>query len=172
MERLMKSEHTNIGTHHPISHGNHLERHSMYGRFIVMLLLSFIAMYILMYAMVNSLGDALPNINQAYMAALMTAPMGLLELALMGRMYPEKSKNLIIAAGLILIFLIGWSGIREQAAVSDDQFLRSMIPHHSGALLMCREAELSREDVRNLCKGIIESQTREINQMRGMLQPR
>lgn len=155
---------------HVAGHGSHSERHGMYGRLIVMLLLSFIAMYVLMYAMVNSLGDALPNINQAYMAAIMTAPMGLLELALMGRMYPDKSKNVVMGIALLVLFLAGWLGMREQAAVSDDQFLRSMIPHHSGALLMCREAELNREDVQDLCKGIIESQTREITQMRSMLQ--
>lgn len=164
----MKSEHAT----HAASHGSHSARHGMYSRLVVMLLISFIAMYVLMYAMVNSLGDALPNINQAYMAALMTAPMGLLELALMGKMYPEKPKNLIMVAALLVLFLAGWFGMRKQAAVSDDQFLRSMIPHHSGALLMCREAELKREDVRELCKGIIESQMKEINQMRSMLKNR
>lgn len=164
----MKSEHVT----HAAGHGSHSGRHGMYSQLVVMLLLSFIAMYVLMYAMVNSFGDALPNINQAYMAALMSAPMGLLELALMGKMYPEKSKNLMVVAALLVLFFAGWFGMRKQAAVSDDQFLRSMIPHHSGALLMCREAELSREDVRELCKGIIASQTKEINQMRSMLKNR
>jgi hypothetical protein len=49
--------------------------------------LSFLAMYILMYAMVNSLSNVFNNVNQVYIAALMATPMVLIELLLMGSMY-------------------------------------------------------------------------------------
>ena len=40
-----------------------------------MAVLSFISMYILMYAMADSFANVIPNINQFYMAGLMTMPM-------------------------------------------------------------------------------------------------
>ena len=56
---------------------------SLYGRCGIMTALSFIAMYILMYAMVNSADNLYMNFNfnQVYVAGLMAAPMVLLELA-------------------------------------------------------------------------------------------
>jgi len=63
---------------------------------------SFVAMFILMYAMVDSFGNVYPNINQFYMAGLMTAPMLVLELVLMGSMYENKTLNaVIIVASLV-----------------------------------------------------------------------
>jgi hypothetical protein len=49
---------------------------------LIMTVLMFIAMYWLMYAMVDRLANVYPNLNQVYMAGLMTAPMVLIELAL------------------------------------------------------------------------------------------
>jgi uncharacterized protein (DUF305 family) len=40
-----------------------------------------------------------------------------------------------------------------------------MIPHHSGAILMCREAELLDRELAVLCDDIIDAQRREIEQM-------
>ena len=60
-----------------------------YGRFTLMLVLSFACMYALMYAMVDRFANVVPNINQFYMAALMTAPMAILEPALKGAMYND-----------------------------------------------------------------------------------
>src|SRR3954468_3339722 len=64
-----------------------------YGRFGAMVMLSFLAMYILMYAMVNSLGNVYNNLNQFYMAGLMAMPMAIIELLLMAAMYPNKRIN-------------------------------------------------------------------------------
>ena len=44
-----------------------------------------------------------------------------------------------------------------------------MIPHHSGAVLMCREAELSDPELRTLCQQIIRNQREEIAQMKAIL---
>lgn len=145
-------------------------QHSMYGRLALMLAASYIAMYLLMYSMVDTLRDVMPNINQAYMAAIMTGPMGLLELGLMSRMYPDRSKNLLFGLACLGLLAIGWWGMRTQAAVGDQQFLKSMIPHHSGALLMCRKAKLESPATRELCQQIVDAQIREIAQMRAMLE--
>lgn len=140
-----------------------------YTRLALMILISFAAMYVLMYAMVDVVGNAIPNANQAYMAGLMTAPMLVIELLLMGSMYPNKGANkILLAAGLVALGLCWW-GIRSQAAIGDNQFLRSMIPHHAGALLMCRQADLRDPELKSLCETIIKGQQSEIEFMRSKL---
>ena len=140
-----------------------------YGRFAWMLGLSFVAMYVLMYAMVDRLGNAVPNINQFYMAGLMTAPMAILEILLMARMYPDKRKNTPILLLGAVVLAACWFGIRAQAGVGDRQFLKSMIPHHAGAILMCEQASLTQPDVKALCDGIVKAQEEEIARMRALL---
>ena len=54
---------------------------------------------------------------------------------------------------------------RTQFAIDDRQFIDSMIPHHSGAILMCREADLEDAELLRLCGEIIEAQRREIELM-------
>ncbi len=138
----------------------------------LMVLLSFVAMYILMYAMVDRVEDVLPNLNQAYMAALMAAPMVAIELILMRHMYMNARANLI-AYGICLVIGVGsFFAIRTQAAIGDAEFLRSMVPHHAGAILMCEQAQVTDPDIRALCQGIIAGQQQEIAQMKEMLAER
>jgi uncharacterized protein (DUF305 family) len=59
--------------------------------------------------------------------------------------------------------------IRQQSAIGDSQFLRSMIPHHAGAILMCRQAPIRDAEIKDLCRSIIASQQREIDQMKAAL---
>jgi uncharacterized protein (DUF305 family) len=148
---------------------NHGKMTSHYVRFAGMILLSFVSMYVLMYAMVNAFANVFSNVNQFYMAGLMTAPMILIEMILMGGMYPNKKINLAII-GFGVVALVGfWFLIREQTAVSDRQFLRSMIPHHAGAILMCDNDLLKEPDIVKLCDGIRSSQQLEIDWMKQKL---
>jgi len=135
----------------------------------IMTALSFVAMYFLMYSMVDRFGYVYNSINQVYMAALMAAPMALIEVIVMRDMYENKTANYAIIAGSIVVGILMFSLIRVQAAVGDTQFVRSMIPHHSGALLMCRGAQLQDAELKALCGQIIEGQQREIDQMQGIL---
>ena len=141
-----------------------------YVRLIAMTMLSFIGMYMLMYAMVDSFSNVFSNYNQLYMAGLMAAPMVIIELGLMSAMYPNKKWNALIAVVSIVALALFWSGIRKQVAISDKQFLRSMIPHHGGAILMCEQASISDPEIKQLCQEIIASQTREIKQMKAKLE--
>jgi uncharacterized protein (DUF305 family) len=140
-----------------------------YARLLGMTALSFVAMYVLMYAMVNSFENVFNNINQVYMAGLMASPMVLIELLLMGSMYPDRNLNWLLAAASVVAGLIFFALIRGQVAVADHQFLRSMIPHHAGAILMCEKAPISDPEIKTLCSNIIESQRREIDQMKSLL---
>jgi uncharacterized protein (DUF305 family) len=140
-----------------------------YRHLLIMAILSFISMYILMYAMVNALGNVYNNFNQFYMAGLMTAPMVVIELAVMRAMYLDKRSNALIMVGSLLAALVFFLLIRQQTAISDRQFLRSMIPHHAGAILMCEQASINDPEIKELCGNIISSQQSEIDQMKSML---
>lgn len=134
-----------------------------------MIVLSFISMYGLMYAMVNAFENVYMNVNQFYMAGLMAAPMGVIELALMGAMYRDRTLNMIVAVGSIVALAVFWVLLRQQVAVSDTQFLRSMIPHHAGAILMCEQAPVQDAEIKALCKNIVSSQQSEIDLMKAKL---
>ena len=151
------------------STGKNQEKPAHYRTLAIMLALSFVCMYALMYAMVNTFANVYHNINQVYMAALMAAPMALIELALMRMMYQDRTKNLIVIGVSVLVWASAWFAIRSQAAVGDRQFVRSMIPHHAGAVLMCREASIRDAEIKTLCVGIMQSQQAEIEQMKAIL---
>lgn len=140
-----------------------------YLKLLYMALLSFASMYILMYAMVNQLNNVIPNINQFYMAGLMTMPMVLIEMIVMSAMYMDKNRNKLIiilsSIALVVFFLL----IRFQGAVSDKQFLKSMIPHHAAAILMCKETTIKDPEIKALCGNIVSSQQLEIDQMKILL---
>jgi uncharacterized protein (DUF305 family) len=135
----------------------------------VMAVLSFGAMYALMYAMVDRFDNVYSNWNQVYMAGLMTAPMVLIELFLMRFMYPNKKLNAIVASGFFAVGVGCWLMVRNQAAIGDRQFLNSMIPHHGAALLMCEEADLEDPEIKRLCESIRAGQQAEIDQMKAIL---
>ena len=158
---------TSAHAKHGMSKGGMATGH--YWRLAAMIGLSFVAMYVLMYAMVDRFANALPNLNQAYMAGLMTAPMLVLELLLMGHMYANKKLNAGLIVGGVALLAVCWLGIREQTAIGDKQFLKSMIPHHASAILMCKEAPLRDPQIKLLCAGIIQSQQAEIDQMKEWL---
>ena len=141
----------------------------MYKKLLLMVLLSFVAMYVLMYSMVNTFSNAIPNINQFYMAGLMTMPMVILELAIMGGMYMNKKLNVIILAVSSIILTGFFLCIRYQVGVSDKQFMKGMIPHHAAAILMAGKANIKDPEVKKLTENIISSQQAEIDQMKAKL---
>jgi hypothetical protein len=140
-----------------------------YRSLLIMAGLSFLSMYILMYAMVDVIGNVYPSLNQFYMAALMTAPMVVIELVLMSGMYRNRKWNAVILVASVAAGLIAFLLIRQQTAISDREFLRSMIPHHAGAILMCNQAELQDPQIQELCRGIVAGQQAEIDLMKARL---
>jgi uncharacterized protein (DUF305 family) len=58
------------------------------------------------------------------------------------------------------------------AAPYDAQFIDSMIEHHTGAITMAKQAlqESQRPEIKQLAEGIIASQQREVDQMKGWRQ--
>ena len=142
---------------------------NQYWRLFAMTALSFISMYVFMYAMVDRLTNVYPSLNQLYMAGLMTAPMLIIEILLMWSMYKNAMANVMIIAAAIVALGVSFMLIRQQTAVGDTQFLRSMIPHHAGAILMCENAPIKDAELKELCKTIVSSQRSEIIQMKEKL---
>jgi len=134
------------------------------------LVLSAIVMYLVMFAMIDGVGEFYNNLNMLYMTLMMIAPMGALMLLMMGSMYDNRRLNLVLYAVFAGLFLLGTVGTRAQAGIGNVQFLRSMIPHHSGAILMCREASITDPEIIALCGNIQQSQRAEIEQMKRILE--
>jgi len=119
--------------------------------------------------MVNSFRNVFTNINQFYMAGLMTMPMIIIELIVMRKMYMDKKLNIVFFAVSAILLATLFLSIRNQAGVSNRQFLKSMIPHHAGAILMCEESDITDPEIKALCEEIRASQQREIDQMKAKL---
>jgi hypothetical protein len=98
-----------------------------YRHLFIMTMLSFASMYVLMYAMVNAFDNVYASVNQVYMAGLMTAPMVVIELVVMRRMYQDERRNVLIlgaavVTGVVLLAFIRWQtgGLRQAVPTLDD----------------------------------------------------
>jgi uncharacterized protein (DUF305 family) len=136
----------------------------------VQTLISGVIMYLVMFVMIDGLDSFYNNLNMLYMTVMMVAPMVVLMIVAMRHMFPSRAANGLIIGAAAIAFVGAFALIRTQTTIGDRAFLRSMIPHHSGAVLMCREADLQDPEIKQLCSQIIESQKREIDQMKGMLE--
>ena len=136
---------------------------------MLMLAASYIVMYVVMYLNVDQFSHVYIGLTRLYMTALMVAPMALIMLAFMGSMYKDKRTNALIIGGSIAAFVLVLILLRKQTFVGDRQYMQAMIPHHSSAIMVSQAANLKDPEVRKLAQGIIESQEREIAEMKAIL---
>lgn len=134
-----------------------------------MLAISFVIMYSVMFLNVDKLSHIYLSTTRLYMALLMVAPMALLMLLLMPDMYKNKKMNKIIMFSGVFIFVLVLVLLRTQVPIEDKQYMKAMIPHHSSAILTSQEADIKDPEVKQLSKEIIETQKREIAQMKDIL---
>lgn len=146
------------------------EHDKMYNKLLLMTVLSFIAMYLFMYAMIDSLPNFYNNVNQFYMAGLMAMPMVIFELIIMNGMYMNRKKNAIIIGTSVVALIAFFLFIRFQTGVTDKQFVKGMIPHHAAAILMAKKSPSSDPEIKRLQEEIISSQQKEIEQMKAILE--
>ena len=131
--------------------------------------IDFVIMYLVMYTMIATLDHFYLNINTVYMTLMMVAPMTILMLIFMRSMYQSRHLNWMIGGGAALVFVASFAAMRWQAAVGNEQFLKSMIPHHSGAILMCKQSSITDPEIIKLCREIVKAQETEIAQMQAIL---
>ena len=140
-----------------------------WGRFAAMIAASTVIMFFLMYQLVYSADHATFSLNRLLAALIMGGVMTALMLAFMWKMYqPQSAKIAVLVGGLVVAgTLLALN--RSQTLIDDTRFMKSMIPHHSIAINNSRKAQISDPRVRELADKIIESQVREIAEMKLLL---
>ncbi len=140
-----------------------------YQKFSIMLLVSCCIMYAVMFLNVDQPDHIFLSITKFYMSLLMVSPMAILMLVMMQKMYTNKKWNAIILASSITVFVLALTFLRTQTFIQDRQYMRAMIPHHSSAILTSKNADLRDPEVKKLSEDIIQSQEKEIEQMKMIL---
>lgn len=144
-------------------------RKSNYGKFGLMMATSFVVMYIVMYLNVDVIDHVYTAQTRTYMTILMIAAMAIVMLLYMWGMYENKRLNYLILAGALLIGGVTYHLLRQQTFVGDVAWMRAMIPHHSSAIMVSQEAQISDPEAQQLARDIIEAQKREIAQMEAIM---
>lgn len=142
---------------------------SNYKKFIVILVISFILMYAIMFLNVEEADHVYINMTRFYMTLLMICAMAILMVAMMPMMYPNKKTNAIIIISSIVVFVLAFIGVHKQAGIGDIQYMKGMIPHHSIAIMTSKNAHIKDARVRKLADGIIKTQEKEIAEMKEMI---
>lgn len=146
-----------------------MQNENAYRSMALQTMISGVIMYMVMFVMIDNMASFYNNLNMLYMTLMMVAPMVVLMVLAMRQMFPSKMLNTVVILGAAVVFVGAFALIRTQTTIGDQGFLRSMIPHHSGAILMCREASLTDREIKRLCEEIIPTQQREIEQMKKIL---
>jgi hypothetical protein len=108
--------------------------------------------------------------TRAYMALMMGGAMGVIMLGFMLGMYRDRRLNAAIFVGAAALFGVSLWLVRSQATVEDPSYMKSMIPHHSIAILTSERAQIADYRVCTLAVEIVEAQRREIEEMEWLLE--
>lgn len=135
-----------------------------------MIAVSFVVMYAVMYLHTYSFDHIFFSEMRAYMTMLMIAAMAVTMLLMMWKMYNNKTTNYAILVGAIAVFALFVYIERSQVFVADRSWMKSMIPHHSIAILTSERANISDVRVRALADDIIRAQRKEIKEMKWLIE--
>lgn len=142
----------------------------MYLRFAAMIATSTAAMFVLMYLNTFQWEHVFFSETRTYMALVMGATMAVIMLGYMLNMYANRRVNLAIFAGSLAVFAVALWLVRSQATIDQVSYMKAMIPHHSIAILTSTRANIEDPRVRKLADEIIESQRREIEEMKVLIE--
>lgn len=95
--------------------------------------------------------------------------MAVVMMMMMGKMYPDKKLNTIIIILSIVLFGVILAALRTQTPIGDVQYMKAMIPHHSSAIMVSKQANIKDPEVKKLSEQIIQSQEKEIAEMEAMI---
>lgn len=141
----------------------------MYLRFGAMVATSTLAMFALMYLNTYERAHIAFSETRTYMALVMGATMAVIMLSFMTHMLTNWRVNIGIAAGSVVLFSLALWLVRSQTTVDEVSYMKAMIPHHSIAIMTSERARISDPRVRKLADEIIESQRREITEMKALI---
>lgn len=140
-----------------------------YARFGAMIATSTTLMYGLMYLNTYEFDHVVLSETRTYMTLIMGATMAVVMLAFMLEMYKSRTANTAIVAGSALLIAVALWLVRSQTTVDDVSYMKSMIPHHSVAILASERARIEDPRVRKLADEIIAAQKREIREMKALI---
>lgn len=140
-----------------------------YLRFGTMIAASTVVMFGLMYLNVYESAHIFFSETRLYMALVMGAAMAVIMLGFMLGMYSNNRLNVGIFVGSIVLFAVALWLARSQSTVDDVSWMKAMIPHHSIAILTSERANISDPRVQKLADQIVESQRREIAEMKALI---
>ena len=118
----------------------------------LMLFISFLVMYFVMFFNADSINHVYLNLTRLYMTFLMICPMVIIMLAFMRKMYTNEKLNTIIVISVIIIFLLTLTLLRIQTPIRDEQFMKAMILHHSSAIMTSQQANIQDPKVHAHCR--------------------
>lgn len=140
-----------------------------YARFALMMAVSFVMMYAIMFINVFEIDHIRLSLTRTYMALLMVCPMAVMMLLFMWNMYRSKRHNYMILGIAAVVFCLSLYGLRTQTPIGDIQWMKGMIPHHSSAIMTSTNADLKDPEVKRLAEDIIRQQEEEIAEMKAMI---
>jgi uncharacterized protein (DUF305 family) len=141
-----------------------------YVHFGAMVATSTVVMLALMYLNTYQLDHVFFSETRTYMALLMGASMAVVMLTFMRRMYTRTGLNIAVFLGSALLFALALWLVRSQTTVDDVSYMKAMIPHHSIAIMTSERARIEDPRVRALADQIIESQRKEILEMKALIE--
>lgn len=140
-----------------------------YSRFFLMIAVSTVFMYIMMYLNTYEFSHVYFSRTRFFMALMMGAGMAFVMLGFMLNMYKNKRVNVAILLTSVVVFFSSLYMVRSQSTVDDVSWMKAMIPHHSIAILTSERANITDPRVRALADQIIEAQEREIEEMKNLI---
>lgn len=143
--------------------------HMSYWRFAAMIGTSTTVMFILMYLNTYAFEHVQWSETRLWMAFVMGACMAIIMLGFMLNMYKNKLLNILIFSGSVIVFSLALWIVRSQSTITDVDYMKAMIPHHSIAVLTSERAQITDPRVRKLADEIIEAQRREISEMKYLI---
>lgn len=141
-----------------------------YRRFANMIVISTVIMFVLMYLNTYREDHIYFSKNRVYMALIMGAAMAMIMLSNMQDMYKDRRMNSNIFLFSAIVFVLALWFLRSQELIDDVSWMKSMIPHHSIAILTSERANLTDPRTRDLANRIIEAQREEIAEMKVLIQ--
>lgn len=140
-----------------------------WGKFAAMIAASVIAMFFLMYQLIYSWDHAMFSMNRLVSSFVMGTVMTLIMLGFMWKMYKGMATKVAVAVAALVLGIILLTINRDQTLIGDEDFMKSMIPHHSIAINNARKSDIRDPRVKALADEIIKSQVREIAEMKWLL---
>jgi hypothetical protein len=137
-----------------------------------MIITGFLTQYFVMSnVMTYDIANITNNLSKIYISLVMAFIMGILEV-LMNDMH-QKTLSLRYYIPLFLCFGISLWLYRKQISVNEANYLREMIEHHDMALFTSKnllDKPNIAAEVRNFAEKIINTQTKEIDEMKQLIQ--